>query len=309
MNEHYTISDFLRALRKPSKFIKEAERIYNRKVLEGRYDGIDVMERDWDNLIILDACRADTFSEYNKIDGEFKTVVSKSNESKGFIDSNFADKKLHDTIYVTANPFVERLSESVFFKIYYSELFDDWDNSLKTIPPNAVVKATLKMNEQFPNKRIISHFMQPHAPYIGPTGNELYKQYEFGVFNPNVKNKNDFDIPDANIPQAVRDGPIEEHELKQAYNENVQIVLEHVEDLIEKLDGQSVITADHGEMLGERVLVTKGYGHGRFHTPALRVVPWLIVDGDTRREITAEEPQGFDKLDDRDSRLEALGYM
>lgn len=309
MNERYTISNLLRALRNPSKIIREAERIYNEKVLESRYDGIDVMEQDWDNLIILDACRADTFAEYNEIDGEFKTVVSKSNESKEFMQKNFNNKELYDTIYITANPFVERLSENTFFKIHYSSLFDEWDDSINTIPPNAVVEATLEMNERFPEKRIMSHFMQPHAPYIGPTGEELYEQYEFGVFNPNVKDTSDFDIPNANIPQAVRDGPIEEHELKQAYEENVQIVLEHAETLVERLDGKSVITADHGEMLGERVLVTKGYGHGHFHTPALREVPWLTVGSDTRREITAEEPQGFDELDDRDSRLEALGYM
>jgi hypothetical protein len=180
---------------------------------------------------------------------------------------------------------------------------------MKTIPPEAVVEAALEMNEKYPDKRIISHFMQPHAPYIGSTGEKLYKRYEFGMFNPNLKDKEEFDIPDANIPRAVEDGPIQEQELKQAYKENLQIVLENVEELIGELDGKSVITADHGEMLGERVLGKKRYGHGRFHTPELRKVPWLIIDSDTRREISAEEPVDFNKLEDRESHLKALGYI
>lgn len=310
MSERYTVSNFLKALRNPSKLVREIERIYSSQVFERRHgEGVDVMGEDWDNLLILDACRADTFSKYNQITGTLKQVVSKSNESRGFIDGNFADKKLHDTIYVTANPFVERLSDDVFFKVYYSELFDKWNESLKTIPPSAVVDATLEMNRQYPEKRIIAHFMQPHAPYIGPTGEELYERYEFGVFNPNVKDRSGFDIPDRNIPQAVQDGPIQEHELKQAYDENVQIVLEHVEELVDELDGKSVITADHGEMLGERVLFKKRYGHGGIHTSTLRVVPWLVVDTDRRRKVTAEEPREFEKLDEREAHLEALGYI
>jgi len=196
----------------------------------------------------------------------------------------------------------------VFFKVYYSNLFDEWDESLNTIPPEAVVEAAINMNRQYPNKRIIAHMMQPHAPYIGPTGKELYKRYKFGLFNHSVKKNSDFDIPNVSIPQAMQDGSIKQHELRQAYEENVQIALRHAECLIEKLGGKSVITADHGELLGERVLLKKRYSHGRFHTPELRVVPWLIVDADERRNITSGSPKSFENLDRRETHLEALGY-
>jgi len=285
------------------------EQKYSKAIFDRRYgDGIDVMDEDWDNLVILDACRLDAFSEYNNIDGELKKVVSRGNHSKSFIDKNFAGRNLHDTIYITANPFVERISDDVFFRVYYSDLFDEWDESMNTIPPEAVVEATIDMNRQYPNKRIIAHMMQPHAPYIGSKGKELYNRCMFGLFNHNVKNHSDFDIPNVSIPQAMRGGLIKQHELRQAYEENVQIALRNAECLIEKLGGKSIITADHGELLGERVLLKKRYSHGRFHTPELRVVPWLIVDADERRNITSGSPKSFKNLEEKETHLEALGY-
>lgn len=293
-------------------FVSETEQILSEVIFRIKYDsGVNVIQKDWDNLIILDACRADFFARYNEIDGECQTVISQGSRSKEFIDANFQDKELHDTIYITANPFVERLSDDVFFKVYYSELINEWDNQLKTIPPEAVVEATVQMHEQYPNKRLITHLMQPHAPYIGSTGQELYERYEFGVFNPKFKTSEEFGIAGPNIPAAIKNGPIQENELRQAYKENVQIAIKSAQELIEQISGKSIITADHGEMLGERIIVSKEYGHGSVVTPELRVVPWHIVDSENRRDVTEDEPEEFIRLDEdiREDRLKALGYI
>jgi hypothetical protein len=115
------------------------------------------------------------------------------------------------------------------------------------------------MHEQYPNKRIIAHFMQPHAPYIGPTGLELTDRLgDFGVFHPHLQK---YDIPDLGIAAAMQSGEIDDQDLRQAYDENLNIVLEHAESLTDRLGGKSVITVDHGELLGERVVV------GRLLTP------------------------------------------
>lgn len=308
---HY-LSSVSKAIKDPTIFLNEAERLLAKYIFETKYgDGIDVMARDWDNLLILDACRADFFTEHNEIDGELQTVVSRGSASWEFLTANFAGRELHDTILVTANPFVEKLSDDVFFDVCYAELFERWDDSLKTIPPETVVEATLQKNKQHPDKRLIAHFMQPHAPYVGSTGRELYERYEFGVFNPDMKGNEGFTVPEAGIPQAVEEGPIREEELRQAYAENVQIAIKHAARLVERLNGRSVVTADHGEMLGERELVRKRYGHrDNIYTPELRIVPWLIVESSDRREVIAGEPSEFERLDDdvRESRLQALGY-
>jgi len=39
----------------------------------------------------------------------------------------------------------------------------------------------------------------------------------------------------------------------EAYNENLDIVLTEIEALLDELDGKSVITADHGNLVGERL--------------------------------------------------------
>jgi len=309
----FNASNLKKSLLNPSLILYEVDRIISKYLFLLRHeDGINVMEGDWDNLLILDACRFDYFNEYNSIEGNLRKVISKGGHSAQFMTENFADREFHDTILVTANPFVEMFSEDVFYKVYYAELFEHWDEELNTIPPEAVVEATVKMNERHPNKRLISHFMQPHTPYIGPTGRDLYERYEFGVFNPNIGDNEGFEIPDKTIPEAVRNGPIDEEKLKQAYTENVEIAIEHARELVDELDGKSVITADHGEMLGERMFLYKEYGHtGYVYTPELRMVPWLTVESESRRNIVEGEPQGFDTLDDkvRESRLSALGYV
>jgi hypothetical protein len=298
------------AIRNPDLFVEEFERMFLKQIFQYRYgSGIDVMDRDWDNLIILDACRVDYFAKHNRMDGELQRVVSKGSSSGEFIEGNFSNGTFHDTILVTANPFVEEIGDDVFFRVRYSDVFDSWDDSLKTIPPESIVDITLEMHERYPDKRLVAHFMQPHAPYIGPTGRELSERNGFGVFNPNL---DAFDIHDAGIPGAIDEGYVDEHELRQAYAENVEIALDHAQRLVDGLNGKSVITADHGEGLGERGLLLRHYGHSRrLYTPELRIVPWFVISSEDRRSVTTGEPVGFEGLDERtlDSRLHELGYL
>lgn len=309
-NQRYTLKQLLAGIKNPCLLLKEGERVLSKGIFKIRYgSGIDVMSKDWDNLIILDACRYDFFAEHIQMDGELKRVISKGSHSREFIQRNFAGRELHDTVLVTANPFVEDLENDVFFRVCYSEVFDRWRDDMKTVPPEAVVDAVLDMRDQYPNKRLIAHFMQPHAPFIGPTGRKLAKNADFGVFNPDLVG---YDVPDIGIARAVTEGYVDDIELRRAYRENVEIALENAETLIDRMDGKSVITADHGEMLGERVLIQKRYAHpNKLYTPELRFVPWFVIDGDERRKITSGEPKGFETLDDtvRESRLEDLGYV
>lgn len=66
---------------------------------------------------------------------------------------------------------------------------------------------------------------------------------------------------------------IPKDEIIEAYEENLEIVLQHAEELAENLDGKTVITADHGELLGEKGL----FSHpNKFEAKKLRKVPWDI---------------------------------
>lgn len=71
---------------------------------------------------------------------------------------------------------------------------------------------------------------------------------------------------DAALREVGEDG------VRKAYEENLEIVLNHVAQLLREFRGKIVITSDHGELLGENGL----YGHpwGMRH-PALIEIPWL----------------------------------
>jgi hypothetical protein len=60
------------------------------------------------------------------------------------------------------------------------------------------------------------------------------------------------------------------------HERNLRIALEEIVDLIEQLDGDVVVTADHGEAFGEEGVWEH---HIETHIPPLIEVPWLEVDG------------------------------
>jgi len=67
-------------------------------------DGINFMDEDWDNCIIIDACRYDTFKEKNTIPGDLKARRSKGSSTFEVFEKNFQNSTHHDTVYITANP-------------------------------------------------------------------------------------------------------------------------------------------------------------------------------------------------------------
>jgi hypothetical protein len=261
--------------------------------------GLDVVQQDWDNLIILDACRYDTFEEHTRFEGKLQRVVSVGNCSWSFQRANFAGRNLQDCIYVTANPFSPRISSDVFFKLI--SLLGEWNEDEGTVLPERVTDATLKAQRMYPNKRLIVHYMQPHAPHIG--------DYELGFdqrgWDSMSKKKESY-----SIWEAVKSEYITHEELLTSYTANLTFVESEVETLVKELPGKTVISADHGENLGERVLGLRVYGHGH-DTPECLFVPWLELDYESRKEVIASEPVSDVRPGDStiDDRLRDLGYL
>lgn len=297
------------ALKITGRFIQEKISSEFRKVLfHLRYGpGIDVIQRDWDNLILLDACRYDIFSENTTFEGGgvLSKEISKGDYSWEFMTQNFAGKELHDTIYVSANPYSVRIPEGVFFK--FVSLIDEWDGETGTVLPEVVTEKALEITEAHPNKRLIVHYMQPHAPHIGEIGSQLNqcgwnKYHDMGV---------PAKVADGmSIWEAVRLNQITHEELRQSYLQNFKIVENSVNNLVNSLDGKSVISADHGENLGERKLLKRYYGHSN-QTKECRFVPWMELDYEHRKGVKESEPLS-DRRPVRDSvnrRLKQLGYL
>jgi len=106
----------------------------------------------------------------------------------------------------------------------------------------------------------------------------------------------------------------ERKELRRAYRENLKLVLEEVARLQDELVGKTVITADHGELLGERSqpIPIREYGHpGGTYLEQLVKAPWITLEFDERKsiesgEVAAKEPNM--DTDEVENQLRALGY-
>lgn len=274
----------------------------------GKREGVAVADEDWDNLLILDACRYDAFEKTNEIPGTLESRTSLGSYSEEFMERNFDGGTFHDTVYVSANAFVSILDDDTFHSVLplYA---DGWNSDYSTVMPDVVADGAREAHAEFPDKRLIIHFLQPHAPFIGESGRR--------ITHPNT---NSID-PVKRTPDEVRavwtnlrygfDG-VDIETVRKAYVENLEIVLEAVETLLADLPGRSVITADHGELLGERLrpIPVRGYGHQRWlRYPELVEVPWFVVESGERRAVTADAPQGIEFDDETVAkRLTALGY-
>lgn len=317
MERRYTLTNFLDALDRPRLILNEVRRVvdYPSETVWNRYfdvrygDGIDIAERDWDNLILLDACRYDYFADQNTIPGNLSKVVSAGSKSWTFLQRNFADRHLHDTVYVSANPFIERLDSGTFYAV--RSLLDQWTHDPGTVMPESVVEAALDAYQSYPDKRLIVHFMQPHRPYIGPTAEEIRDEFRlrgWGVNHPEATSEEGI-----SLWKAAKSGRISDQKIRMAYSETLDIVLEHARTLINSLNGKTVVSSDHGEMLGESILphTRPIYGHSTgVQSRKLRMVPWLEIPTGSRREISEGEPQDQHNHDEEmvTERLQALGY-
>lgn len=314
------LRDLRKAMRNPSIIQRGFRRIIEYPLIPANNQyfkfkhgkGIKVINEDWDNLFILDACRYDYFADQNTINGELKPVTSRGSTSWEFMEGNFVDQNIHDTVYVTANPYVERLSDDVFFTV--ENVLDRWNEDLATVLPADIVNAAIDAHAQYPHKRLIVHFMQPHLPWLGSTARQIREKIDLcGWHKYHAHETRNTSQSGMSYWSAVRQGDISEKEMVQAYRETLDIVLDHAAELLNQIPGKSIITADHGEMLGEQIIpfTRNRYAHPYgIYTSELRTVPWLETHSDSRRDVIAEEPIGFERLDDNivHDRLQALGY-
>ena len=283
--------------------------VYNLLFTLRHGSGVDVMEEDWDTLILLDACRLDDFKDLNNISGELSFKISQGVDSDEFIRENFVGKDLLDTVYVTANPHVRLIDDGVFHDVI-TEPISNWDSEIQCVRPEQVTSSAMQAHEQYPNKRIIVHYMQPHDPPLGSTANTLRNEFEIGGAAP----REDSSHGDR-IMELVASGKISEENARCAYRETLEIVLDEVSSLLEEIDGKVVISADHGEMFGEQPYHLLGnlYEHYRNpRTKELCKVPWFIPEsyGDRRTVYSNKEQQSRNSVrdDTLNDQLEALGY-
>jgi len=274
--------------------------------------GVDMAAEDWDHLLILDACRADMFEEVvGEVGDSYQRRRSNASATREWIKRTFANKSMGDTVYVSANPWVSRQASGSFHNIInlwvelynldHSELANaadlqefDFDYGT-TIPAGDVTNRAIEVAEDYPNKRIIVHYFQPHAPCIG---------YRDGT---------EREEPSRLHPEAdsyIR-GDTSKEDLWEVYCENTGYAWHHAKRYLEAVSGKKVVTADHGELFGELLFPFPmgRYAHPvNLHHPELTTVPWAEFEGQ-RRQIKDDGCNSI-LVDEQiiETRLRQLGY-
>lgn len=283
--------------------------------------GTSILEKDWDNLLLLDACRYDEFCRVAPFEqATIEQRITLGSKTPEFLQHTFGDIQLHDTVYVTANPQVlkfqyESHSDTPIFHDTIS-LLDEWNTETQTIMPETVRKAALEAENIYPNKRLLIHFLQPHAPFLGLTAEKIRRHTgkTIGGLNPGREYTDieQQELETGSYLEILGDG-IDRKEIRTAYRETLQLVIKECQSLINTLSGKTAITSDHGELLGERIYPL---GRPRWEHPAgirtteLCVVPWVEFDTRDRKQVISEPPKQHESIDEKtiDERLRALGY-
>jgi hypothetical protein len=299
--------------------LRRINRYLNGRVYFGRDNStFDVIEEDWDNLVILDGCRYSLFAEHSEMSGDLISVNSQGGHSNEFMRNTFHGRDLHDTVYITSNPWSEDIDDDVFFlkKTTYTEEVKGGKARL----PEDVARLAAETFQEYPNKKYIVHFMQPNNPYIGPKAREYRKQLleKKDVLCTEMDTPGSDGIePVREVPhlrRALRRGYISKEKMMEVYTENLEIVTKYAEDVIDELGGKTAVTADHGDMFGERLppLFIKEYSHWEgIHSEYIRKVPWLVMESENRRSIEAEVPLSRESLDNKSvkNHLKSMGYL
>ena len=109
----------------------------------GSSDGaIRVMGEDWDNLIVLDACRLDLFEETIDTDqfDEYQAVTSLGSRTDEWTIKNFHQQEFGDTVYVTGSPVTSKIISTEFHNLI--EVWEDcFDEEKGAILPSSVADA------------------------------------------------------------------------------------------------------------------------------------------------------------------------
>lgn len=264
----------------------------------------NVYNRDWDVLVLLDACRVDSLrtvsAEIPWLSTSFDVLWSVASQSKDWMESTFIPQhaeKIQQTGYVTANPYsYYHVDDSDF--VFVDEVWrDEWNHELGTVRADAVTKRAIAAGRTRDCERLIVHYMQPHFPSVPDPICDGMSLDEFGE--------------EMTIWEEIKTGCIDVERAKESHLANLRYVLDSVNDLRQNMDARkAIVSADHGECFGEWGF----YGHpANKPIPTLRRVPWAEIEMHDLGSADSDDPElrhtpEQTSTTEVDEHLRALGY-
>lgn len=281
--------------------------------------GTNIFEREWDLLIVLDACRVDAMREvapeYEFIEN-VDSIWSVGSSSHEWLCKTFTGQyldEIRDTIYLSTNPNTpptfedgKRPGQSYSIPLMWA----DWDvvgeedfqllwqlpkadNEIAELscPPDHVTDYAIHTGREHECERMIVHYFQPHRPYVANAYRERRPLTE-----------------DEREPwKRLRTGRASKADIWDHYLDNLRLALDSIERLCRNTDAEKVvITADHGDLFGE----LGAYGHPEgFAHQNLKKVPWVETTAVDKRCSTPEvDTESEQSKRDVQKQLLKLGY-
>lgn len=267
--------------------------------------GEDFWARDWDVLVLLDACRHDAMqeaaTEFDFLPDDIPSVYSSASMSEEWLERHTQPQyrdAMAETALVAANPHTrDHVREGDWAAV--DEVWRHaWDDDLGSIPPRAVTDAAIRQARTGDAERLIVWYMQPHQPFLDAEWSKGYDRATFGEGGNHG----------ASVWRQCRDGAVDREELWAAYRRTLDWVLDDVQLLLENVEGTVAISADHGNALGEWGI----YGHPKYApVPAIKRVPWVerqAVDEETHDPRSTTGPTSLPESE-VEERLADLGYV
>lgn len=280
--------------------------------------GTNVFDREWDVLIVLDACRVDTLravaDEYDFIE-DVDELWSVGSHSAEWMTQTFTEPYRSDigrTRYITGNPHarhvfdqrivppihntlpVDMTTWNVVDRDAFESLEMIWehyaDETYGVTLPGTTTDYAIRTARTHGSEKMIVHYMQPHRPYIGKAlpENRLPTEVELEGYN------------------LVKSGAEDSETVYELYEDTLRLALDEVSVLLENIDAETVaITADHGEDFGE----ARAYGHPEgFPHPIVKKVPWVTTSAQDRRTRDPDLSVEREASIDIQEHLQDLGY-
>lgn len=259
-----------------------------------------IWDRDWDLLVILDACRPEWMdtvqSEYGFIN-EVDTIHSVGSHSSEWMTSTFDEKysqKMENTLYVTGNHYADGLEKSSLAGFVTAHDYGNWAYDSASPPASVITDLAVQAARREDWSRCIVHYMQPHKPFMtsdGGRGEVRVKDWSLGYEPYHRHFRGDLSVQD----------------LHEAFTDNLRYVLSEVDVLLDNVDAEKVVlSSDHGQALGEDGLWDHSVG---VNHPCVRRVPWVETTATDNQTLKPDTYAPADYDDETVSEnLRHLGY-
>lgn len=296
--------------------------------------GENVLDKNWDLLIILDTCRFDALKEMKQLrdisylnSSKIESYYSIGGSTLEWTAQTFREshyESASEIDYVAGNVLVEEVLDgrrtpegidnaawsptkwNTLSKSALNEFVSVGNFREVTGPasghgdrphPSAqlVTDLSIEHGRQNNPERLIVHYIQPHYPYYSAI--ESGEREELADWEK---------FPFNNL----RFGEISKATVWNRYMTELYSALKAIGILLRNYDAERVaITADHGEAFGESYLGVRGYKHrvGMLH-PKVRRVPWAITSATDTGERTPDVNVKSSNQS-REEMLKSLGYL